>query len=121
MTLPAIVLPTAAPRMRLIDYLQSRTTDYSPRVHGNGFIQLDITPTVRLHLWGDARIPRQRVATTIHDHAFGFTSRVVLGSLNHRVVHLAPASEADLFASEAMVYQPHRVHTRHGEDTGLQP
>lgn len=52
-----------------------------PRVHGNGFIQLDLTDTTRLHVWGDKRIPRQNVYTPIHDHVFGFKSTLIVGRL----------------------------------------
>lgn len=52
-----------------------------PRVHGNGFIQVDLTDTTRLHVWGDKRIPRQNVYTPIHDHVFGFKSTLIVGRL----------------------------------------
>jgi hypothetical protein len=52
-----------------------------PRVHGNGFIQLDLDEDHRLHVWGDKRIPRQLVSSPIHDHVFGFRSEVVVGRL----------------------------------------
>lgn len=52
-----------------------------PRVHGNGFIQVDMTDTTRLHVWGDKRIPRQNVYTPIHDHVFGFKSTLIVGRL----------------------------------------
>lgn len=51
-----------------------------PRVHGNGFIQLDLPNGSRLHVWDDD-IPRQSVNTSKHDHAFGFESRVICGTL----------------------------------------
>jgi hypothetical protein len=53
-------------------------------VHGNGFIQLDLNPegTIRLHVWDD-EIPRQKVATPIHDHVFDLQSTVLLGTLIH--------------------------------------
>lgn len=52
-----------------------------PRVHGNGFIQLDLDKRSRLHIWGDPEIPRQKVATPIHDHVFGFESLLLVGRL----------------------------------------
>ncbi len=64
------VLPT-------IDEL--RDTGNHPRVHGNGFIQLDLTDRLRLHVWGQPTIPRQRVANTVHDHVFGFRSMCHIG------------------------------------------
>jgi hypothetical protein len=52
-----------------------------PRVHGNGFIQVDLTADTRLHVWGDKRIPRQNVYTPIHDHVFGFESTISVFSM----------------------------------------
>lgn len=52
-----------------------------PRVHGNGFIQADLTPDTRLHVWGHPEIPRQKVSSPIHDHIFGFKSTVLLGRM----------------------------------------
>ncbi len=66
------VLPT-------IDEL--RDTGNRPRVHGNGFIQLDLTDRLRLHVWGQPMIPRQKVASTVHDHVFGFTSVCHVGRI----------------------------------------
>ncbi len=51
-----------------------------PRIHGNGFIQVDLDELHRLHLW-DVMIPRQSVDSSIHDHAFGFESRTLQGML----------------------------------------
>jgi hypothetical protein len=53
-------------------------------VHGNGFIQLDLDyeGTTRLHVW-DKDVPRQKVATPIHDHVFALRSHVIAGTLIH--------------------------------------
>lgn len=59
-----------------------------PRVHGNGFIQLDLDERRRLHVWGDPRIPRQKVNTPIHDHVFGFRSWVLRGRIINIQYHL---------------------------------
>lgn len=58
-----------------------------PRVHGNGFIQLALTDTIRLHVWPDHTYPikRQKVNTAIHTHRFSFKSKVISGELIHRV------------------------------------
>lgn len=84
-----------------------------PRVHGNGFIQLDLTDTQRLHIWGDPRIPRQRTPTMIHDHVFDFMSRAVVG----RLINVT-------YDYVEMEYGDYRVYTpsiREGEDTVLKP
>ena len=42
----------------------------TPRVHPNGFIQLDLNAegTLRLHVWPDGPFPKQRSDSTIHEH-----------------------------------------------------
>lgn len=57
------------------------SNSHRPRVHGNGFIQLDLDERVRLHVFGDPRIPHQKYPTPIHDHVFGFTSHILRGRL----------------------------------------
>lgn len=74
--------------------LEFRTV--SPRVHENGFIQLDLDPgykwspdlkchpaAVRLHVWPDGPIRHQRTSSPIHDHRFGFESTVICGVLHN--------------------------------------
>ena len=49
--------------------------DARPRVHPNGFIQLDISPRKRFHIWAHPDIPqsgREDKEEDIHDHVFGF-------------------------------------------------
>jgi hypothetical protein len=106
--------------MRLVPFLQSLATDRSPRVHANGFIQIDISPAVRLHVWGDPRIPRQQNRTPIHDHAFSFTSRVLIGTLNQRTFHVDPRQPEADFAPEQQLYIPHVARVEHGENTVLE-
>lgn len=64
-----------------------------PRVHGNGFIQLDLNETTRLHIWGDSRIPKQQVASTIHNHIFDFKSTVLKGRLIHIEYNVKPNTQ----------------------------
>lgn len=63
--------------MKLDDLIASGA---EPRVHGNGFIQVDIDPKRRLHVW-HPDVPRRRVPTPIHDHVFSFNSYVFQGRL----------------------------------------
>lgn len=60
----------------------SRQHGFVPRVHPNGFLQLDLDPlkTRRLHIW-DTSLPRQEVPTPLHDHDFDLESTVYLGCL----------------------------------------
>lgn len=62
-----------------LDHLRRHGT--RPRVHGNGFIQLDLTDRIRLHVWGNPEVPQQKVRSPIHSHIFGFTSEIVVGRL----------------------------------------
>ncbi len=62
---------------------KSKQNGLRPRVHGNGFIQLDISKEVRLHIFGDERIPHQKVSTQLHDHTFGFISQILSGTLEN--------------------------------------
>lgn len=87
------------------------TEEVQPRVHGNGFIQLDLTPRKRFHVWGDERIPRQNVPSTIHDHTFSFTSTVLKGQLVHR--------EMSLYPSTSGAYELYQAVCNMGEDTRL--
>ena len=90
-----------------------RASGSRPRVHGNGFIQLDLTKLTRLHVWGDARIPRQTVASPIHDHVFDFDSTIIVGRLINVIYKFVPKVFSDF-----EIYVPE---TREGEDTILKP
>lgn len=79
------------------------------RVHGNGFMQLDLSETQRLHLWGHHAIPRQKHRTTVHDHIFSFDSVVIKGQLvNVTMVEL----------DYGIDYKVHRVEKALLVDTG---
>lgn len=67
-----------------MNYQKLKSKGRVPRVHGNGFIQLDLNDegTRRLHVWHED-IPRQAVATPVHDHVFDLRSIVLLGTLIH--------------------------------------
>lgn len=55
-----------------------------PRVHPNGFIQLDLDEAgnQRLHVWRND-LPRQKVYTPVHNHRFDFSSQTIVGSLTN--------------------------------------
>lgn len=97
----------------MINLKAVRATGSKPRVHGNGFIQLDLTDRTRLHIFGDPRIPRQKVATMIHDHVFGFTSTIIVGRLINVVYCTEPREHGD--------YRVYIPEIREGEDTILKP
>lgn len=100
--------PGDFPAKMSVDYLKSH--DIEPRVHGNGFIQLDLTDRVRLHVWGHPDIPRQAQPTPIHNHVFGFKSWCLIGRLVNVEYELDPGG-AEFQVYEAMA--------RHEQDTIL--
>jgi hypothetical protein len=83
-----------------------------PRVHGNGFIQLDLTPSMRLHVFYDD-VPRQNPPTPIHNHTFGFKSYVLGGAIEN-VMYEAHDDASGL-------YGEYVASVRAGEDTVLAP
>lgn len=91
-----------------------RTEGVKPRVHGNGFIQLDLVPggVVRLHVWHQ-ELPRQAVDTGIHDHRFNFESLVLKGSMLSICYEAKPHPDG--------VYNVYRAVASTGEDTALVP
>ena len=70
--------------MSLHDLLEG-SLGSEPRLHGNGFIQLDLGDDQRLHIWSPDLPPAQRVSTQIHDHQF-FDSLPGLRRLARKVV-----------------------------------
>lgn len=83
-----------------------------PRVHGNGFIQVDLSPTTRLNVWGHPEIPHQAVSTQIHDHMFGFESRILVGVIANRRYQRCWGDK----------FLPHQAEPGGaGEDTDLKP
>lgn len=81
-----------------MDILELRDLVYSvghsPRIHPNGFLQLDLTEhqegasghsggSRRLHIWNptDVELPRQKTASPVHNHVFDMESTVIKGSL----------------------------------------
>lgn len=67
------------------------TTDWSPvegriTLHGLGFVVVQLSPRERMHVW-HPDLPRRRCFedSQVHDHRFGFTSRVLVGELTNVV------------------------------------
>jgi hypothetical protein len=55
-----------------------------PRFHGNGFVQLPLGGSRRLHVWHPSLPPIEGHNATIHNHVWDMQSRVLLGCLTHR-------------------------------------
>jgi hypothetical protein len=68
----------------MLIYEALRDSGKVPRVHGNGFLQLDLNDegTKRLHIWDD-KLPSQSVKSSIHDHVFELKSTILCGRLTH--------------------------------------
>ena len=98
-------------RQALDDVVNAHNAGARPRVHGNGFVQLDLTDRRRLHVWGDPRIPRQVTPSQIHDHTFSFKSQIIIGQLVHRTMEPRP--------DPAGAYDLYKAVVRKGEDTYL--
>ncbi|QPC91500.1 hypothetical protein [Mesorhizobium sp. INR15] len=85
------------------------------RVHGNGFIQIDLPDNKRVNVWGHQGIPRQNQATQLHDHRFDFYSFVLRGAMCNAVYKAYPQR---IQPATHDVYTPQ---VREGEDTVLVP
>ena len=68
-----------------MDYAYLRALGTKPRMHPNGFIQLDLAENKRLHVWPDPPLKTVDVETPMHDHTFSFTSTVLVGALRHKI------------------------------------
>lgn len=77
-------------------------------LHPNGFIQHDLSPGVRLHIWSPDLPQAQKVYTPIHDHAFWFESQVMIGKLVHKRYKLMPLPGAThrVYAVEGALLVP---------------
>lgn len=100
-----------------IHEIMQRSGGNVPRVHGNGFIQLDLDPGRRLHIWGHPDVRRQVVDTGIHDHRFAFVSRVLVG----RVMNVEWGAVDYDFAPDnvSVTHKIYAPEVRDGEDTIL--
>ena len=79
----------------------------SPRVHPNGFLQLDLRADPglperkrRLHIFDD-ELPRQVVRTSIHDHIFDMGSFVVKGTVLNDFYSVYPDPEGEYEVHQA--------------------
>jgi len=93
--------------------LEKALENDTARVHGNGFIQVDISPDRRLHIWPEDMKAIQATATPIHDHRFSFNSTVLVGCVANISVHCLSNPRGD--------YQIYEANPRDKEDTRLLP
>jgi hypothetical protein len=64
-----------------------RAASFKPRMHPNGFIQLDLTANqlIRLHVWPDQFIQTQKTRHPVHDHSFHMKSEILTGGITNLV------------------------------------
>lgn len=61
-------------------------------LHGLGFLQIKLPAQQRLHIWHPDLPKRSCFAhSAIHDHRFGFRSRVFIGDQTNRIYEATPA------------------------------
>jgi len=72
---------------------QAKEVGHKPRIHPNGFVQLDLAPGERLHIWPDQPLPRPRIEVPIHDHSFSFDSHVLVGAIRNSIYQARPETE----------------------------
>lgn len=65
-------------------------------LHGLGFIQVQLTENTRLHVW-HPELPRRRCFehSKVHNHRWGFRSRVLVGRLKDRRFEFEPSSNGN--------------------------
>lgn len=90
----------------------------TPRLHPNGFVQLDLNAsgTMRLHVWPETPLPAQKTHHPIHDHSFDMASVVLVGKLHNETFNTYSAYS--LMGDPA--YIEHRGVRVAGNDTVLQ-
>ena len=66
-------------------YDDLRALKNKPRLHHNGFVQLDLPNRVRLHVWPEHPPKRPNVLGMIHDHVYGFDSEILRGSIQNLI------------------------------------
>src|SRR5579859_4023793 len=101
----------------------ARANNRRPRLHPNGFIQLDLAKdaSVRLHVWPAVPLPAQKTRHPIHDHVFDMESTILCGHLRNVLYKALPLSDAE--AAQA-IFRPYRMYraTRIAkDDTVLMP
>jgi hypothetical protein len=91
-----------------------KPTEEKITLHGLGFLQLQLAANMRLHVWHpDLPCRHCFVDSSVHDHRFGFTSHVLVGTqINHTfdVMVTSPSGNA----STHVAYLHEGARTRFG-------
>lgn len=98
-----------------LNYQELRDGKHIPYLHGNGFIQLwlDDEGNKRLHVFPSKKLQAQKVNTSIHNHIFGFNSKVIRGHIINRVFSVFHDNNGD--------HQIYEATQTEGRDTKLLP
>lgn len=72
----------------LLSAARLRAMGVVPHYFGLGFIQLKLDPTWRIHVWVPEWPTIPGADTELHDHRYGFESRVLKGALVHELFAL---------------------------------
>lgn len=70
---------------KLVDLVRTFLSINGYVVHGNGFVQIELPEKQRLHIWPEPFKSLQKVPSIIHDHRFGFRSKVLYGVMTNTV------------------------------------
>ena len=100
-----------------LNYDELRAMPGRPRLHPNGFIQLDLVEdkSLRLHVWPDSRLENQKTMHPIHDHSFDMDSTILTGCLTNLVYEFQPSE----YNAQVTLYQAQRL--AGSQDTVLAP
>ena len=107
--------------MSIVDEIrESKDKGRLPRVHPNGFLQLDLRPDPsgervakrRLHIFED-ELPRQATRTPLHDHIFDMSSFVYQGMILNDTYIALPAFEGP--------FEIYQARDLTGAETKLEP
>lgn len=60
-----------------------------PRYHGNGFVQIYLTKSHRLHVWHPDLVKPVEHNAQIHNHRYDMSSEVLHGCLSHTLYHVS--------------------------------
>ncbi len=105
----------------MLEFKELLRSGRSPRVHPNGFIQLDLNDehSKRLHVWPSIELPdRQKTKHPIHDHSFDMMSTVLTGKLTNETLVFLSTSDHPHVWEDHQEYRGVRIGE---EETILEP
>lgn len=85
-----------------------------PRVHPNGFIQLDFSDRERLHVWPEKPLPVLNQGIHIHDHIYPIESDVVLHQICNVHCQVEEHPQGEFFVYPVRAFQAMKQSTTLG-------